>query len=272
MKPRSFVPIALICVLTATLSLPKSIAQGAAPARAKQSIVSIVRAPNDLSLSTLVESETSILPEQRTIIQQVLSLLTPSCQNRILNFYIRYDHPESRGLANGDTVIVSGNVPDDEFRALLVHEMLGHVQDVGCLAGTVQSGESEFADGGTPVYENDPSLLFYRISWSNSDAKKPRSKAADFISEYAHTSDPFEDLAESVTYFILHRQDFAHMTKSNTILAAKYAWIEHYMFPSAPSYAKSTYVWNSRSIPWDATKLPYEWFGHGDVALARGKR
>ncbi len=267
MNTKSFLSGAICAFLSMTLLLPVSVAQG--PYSASGSIVSIIRNATDPPLSTLVARENDIQPNQRMMIEQILSLLPAGCEGNIRNFYVRYDNPTDRGLAGKDTVIVSGNVPDNEFRALLVHEILGHVTDLGCLQGTSKNGRSVFTDGKEPIWNNDPSTLFYGISWSSSTQRKSDARSQDFVSGYAYTADPFEDMAESTTFFLLHRDAFQKMTKTNPILAQKFQWIQTYVFPTTPSYARSTYVWHADSIPWDTTKLSYKWIAPAKVALAR---
>ncbi len=277
MKTRFLFSIAISLLLSATLFLPRSVARSTDfarssthPAATPVAIVTIVRTPSDPPLSALIAKQTAIPSQQRAIIEQILSLLPAGCEDSIRNFYVRYDNPSNRGLAGKDTIIVSGSVPNNEFRALLVHEILGHVADLGCIQGTPSSGASAFMDGTTPIFKNDPSTLFYQISWRTSKERKTDSQGDDFVSGYA-ASDPFEDEAESATFFLLHRDTFAKMAKTNPALAQKYLWLQNYLFGSLPSYARSTYVWNSSDIPWDTTKLPYQWTGAPKVAWARSK-
>lgn len=253
-----------LALLTLTAFLPQSVAEMAPPARGNVPAVQIrntvvaVQPAGDPTLDRIM-ADTSIHEEHRKIAVEVLSLLPAPCRARVQNFYVRYDHPKDRGLAGKDTVILTGNVPANEFRALLVHEALGHVVDLGCLVGTADGGESGFRDGQERIFRNDPSALFYAISWKNSKERKEGSKDADFVSGYARGTDAFEDMAESVTFYFFHREEFRRMAKVNPVLGAKFAWIEAYVFPGTTDHASSTYAWNARSIPWDSTILPYRW-------------
>jgi hypothetical protein len=186
-------------------------------------------------------------------------MLPPTCLDHLKNFYVRYDNPSDRGLAGKDTAIISGNVPDDEFRALLFHEVFGHVVDLGCLQGTPSTGKSEFRDGNDPIYRNDPSLSFYRISWNSAGIRKQNAKRDDFVSGYAYEADPFEDLAESVTFYALHRSEFETIASGNAALKQKFQWIQKYVFPNHSPLVSSTFAWDAEDIPWDTTKLPYRW-------------
>jgi hypothetical protein len=138
--------------------------------------------------------------------------------------------------------------------------------DLGCLQGTAHSGTSAFSDGSQPIYVDDPSVQFYSISWVSSKMRKQDSRTGDFVTGYAHDGDAFEDEAESVTFYILHREEFRRMAAANPVLAAKLRWIETFAFPHAENVALSDYHWRATTIPWDATKLPYTWIGQKALA------
>ncbi|MDD4628761.1 MAG: hypothetical protein PHE68_05210 [Candidatus Peribacteraceae bacterium] len=201
--------------------------------------------------------------KHKIIATEVFDLLPDQCHGTLKHFYVRYEKPERRGLAGKSTVIVDGTLPDDEFRAVLVHEMLGHLFELGCLTGTSQAGTSSFRDGSDPVFMDDPSLAFYRISWSDSKTRKQGGKVEDFVSGYA-ASDPFEDLAESMAYYILSRDAFVERARTNITIATKLKWMETFL-PLNPVTANGVAFWNG-SVPWDATKLPYTWKGTTTLA------
>lgn len=253
----------VLAIVALTAFLPISIAQNPLPARGKgaapvrNTIVSVVTKEQDSTLERIAQ-DTSIHPEHREAIEDVLSQFPSSCVSKIRNFYVRYDHPQERGLAGKDTVILSGNVKMEEFRALLVHEM-GHVTDLGCLAGTVAKGQSAFRDGGDLIFKDDPSVFFYMLSWTGEKTKRADAASGDFVSGYANTSDTFEDVAESVTFAFFHRDEFRRMAKDNPVLEKKLAWIDTYVFPKRETVAFSAYRWSASAIPWDTTKLPYVW-------------
>lgn len=205
-----------------------------------------------------VVDQADIHEEHKIIADEVLRLLPARCLSTLKNFYVRYESMGSRGYAGESTVILSGLVQDSEFRALLIHEAFGHLLDLGCLKGNTKSGKSEFKDGSVSIYRNDPSVEFYRISWSSEKIKKKTAKAADFVSGYAYKADVFEDLAESMTFYVLHRDVFAKRAKTNAALAEKLRWIETYVFPTPLNVAVSQAATNGE-IPWDTTKLPYIW-------------
>ena len=217
-----------------------------------------------------VLDQDDILEEHKRIADEVLRLLPERCQSTLTNFFVRYDSPENRGLAGKNTVVISGNLPNEEFRALLIHE-LGHVfdlsHDTDCLHGTARSGITPFRDGQDVTYRDDPSYAFYQISWMNEKTKKMGSSDDDFVTGYA-AWDVYEDFAESFVYFLLQNEEFWERATQNAQIAQKYAWFQTYLFPKNPSLAAGRHEWNGRP-PWDATKLAYEW--HPTLAIAQNQ-
>lgn len=192
----------------------------------------------------------------KRIAEETLRTMPVQCQATLKNFYVRYDNPSQRGLAGKSTMILSGNVPDDEFRALFAHEF-GHMMDLGCLEGTSQSGPSAFKDGSETIYLDDASVRFYEISWSDAKTKKPGSASQDFVSGYAQW-DAFEDLAETVAAYVLHKDALKQLAEKNAAIAAKVQWIETELFPGDTTVATSSFSWGPKH-PWDITKLSYSW-------------
>jgi len=215
-----------------------------APSQPKRSYLAVVDQPD-------------IQERHKIIADEVLRLLPESCSSQLKNFYVRYDKPERRGLAGKNTIIVDGTLPDEEFRAVLIHEALGHVFDLGCLEGSPLSGNSIFKDGNEPIFRDDTSLSFYRISWVDSTHQRTETKPEDFVSGYA-ASDPFEDLAESVIYYVLHNASFVERAQTNTALATKLKWLQTFLPVVPNTVATAGGAWNG-TVPWDATKLAYEW-------------
>lgn len=214
-----------------------------------------------------IVQQTNALPEHQAALDEIIRLLPPECIARLENLYVRYDNPEQRGLAGATTVILSGNVPMNEFRALAVHEILGHFYEIGCLTGTATALNSAFWDGDTPVKVDDPSLAYYAISWDNASTMRAGMTEASFFSGYA-PHDPFEDLAEGMVAALLHREEAEKLAANNPVLAEKLAWLDMYMPSAAQHLATGQFVWASSRRPWDMTKLPYEWHGPGsDVAV-----
>jgi len=204
---------------------------------------------------TIVD-QTGIRTEHKLAADAMLRLLPTRCTDKLKNFYVRYDNPKQRGLAGASTVILSGNVSMPEFIGLLTHEALGHFYDLGCLTGTSQSGDSSFRDGGTIMYNDDPSVAFYRICFKTSHTRNDRCTDTDFVSGYSKT-DTFEDIAESIAYYTLQPESFRERAKTSAIMAEKLAWMERYA-PVKHKIANGTAPWNGTDVPWDVTRLPYK--------------
>ena len=203
-----------------------------------------------------VVSHPDIRKDQQEIADATLRSIPDLCRKNLRTFYVKYDNPKRRGLGGESTIILTGNVEADEFRALLIHEC-GHVIDLGGLKGTPSAGTSAFFDGTQPIYADDASIGFYSISWKDSTHRKKGSKATDFASGYA-ASDAFEDFAETFAFYALQREAFAKLAKKNPVLQAKYDWMAQNIFASTATLSTSTYI-PSTSVPWDVTKLPYTW-------------
>ncbi len=190
----------------------------------------------------------------RELARMILGTLPASCQDKLQSFTVIYDNPKHRGLAGRGVIILSGNVPDQEFIGLLVHEGLGHFAELTCLEGTPAAGASPFTDGPVQMWKDDPSVWFYSISWSDSDSRHQSARDQDFVSGYAKT-DPFEDLAETVAYYMLNEEAFSERAQTNAALSAKLAWMRaNYPKNGAPPFTGAP--WNGQ-IPWDATRVSY---------------
>ncbi len=216
----------------------------------------------DTALLAVVDQE-DISEKHRVIADDTLRTIDSRCKERLTDFYVRYDNPESRGLGGGGTIILSGNVPDNEFRALLIHEC-GHVIDTGAWQGTPSAGASAFEDHGNAIFNDDISLGFYRISWKSSEEKNDGSQKEDFVSGYASWN-AFEDFAESFAFYTLHKEEFKKRAEENDVLMQKYLWLAAHVDRDVS--VLSGYKW-SGTVPWDITKLKYRWM-NAEVAAAR---
>lgn len=203
-------------------------------------------------------NQDDIRPNHQLIANEVLQVFPAKCQSTLKALYVRYQKPKQRGLASKSTIILDGTVSDDEFRALFIHE-LGHVMDLGCLVGTKESGNSAFDDHGEIMFNNDPSVSFYSISWTNAKTKKKGAVKEDFVSGYS-AYDPFEDLAESVAYYVLHKNMFVKRAETNAAMKLKLQWIETYLFPAPLNVADTQETWTGK-VTWDVTLLKYVWNG-----------
>ena len=182
-----------------------------------------------------VVNQEDIHLNHQLIADNTLRRLPKQCQKALRALYVRYDHPKHRGLSSTNTIILDGSEPDEEFRALFIHEF-GHITDLGCLTGTTESPPSTFRDGNIVMKQDDPSVGFYAISWTSEKIPKELSTPADFVSGYA-TSDVFEDFAETYAYYILQPEAFAARARWNTVLAQKREWMLQNVFEEYKSVA-----------------------------------
>ncbi|PIP65713.1 hypothetical protein COU77_00455 [Candidatus Peregrinibacteria bacterium CG10_big_fil_rev_8_21_14_0_10_49_16] len=245
-----------MCILTlmgiTTLLLRGSLlndAKNASPVRhfAEQEVAT---SHNDLHLQADISSV------HEGILRTALSIVPEHCVTSLNHLHVRYDNPKRRGLAGATTIILDGNQPDQEFRALFFHEF-GHVADLGCIEGTDDHPMSIFKDGNMKMYANDASIAFYEISWEDEFTKTQGAHPEDFVSGYAQT-DAFEDFAETFAYFILQQERFKERARENSALQKKYSWMRRHLFESSPQVAQGLST-ERDGIPWDTTKLPYIW-------------
>lgn len=204
-----------------------------------------------------VLKQDDIRPLDQILLNEVLRNMPEQCWDDLKSFYVRYDNSGPRGVAGKESVVMQrSNINDQEFRALFVHEF-GHVLDLGCLQGNPSTGASEFKDGNDLMWNDDPSLLFYRISWVSHNVQKEGMKPEEFVTGYA-SWDVFEDLSESLVYYVFQRKAFEKRAQTNAKIAMKLAWIETYVFPGGKTIAEGTHQWTGE-VPWDSTKLAYTW-------------
>jgi len=203
-----------------------------------------------------VVDQEDILLRHKILANEVLRSFPQGCVSQLKSFYVRYDNPSRRGLAGKTTIILSGKVADDEFKALLVHEF-GHITDLGCMQGRDTHRPSPFKDGTEMIFMDDPSVSFYSVSWIDSKTKHLGSKDEDFVSGYA-SWDPFEDFAETFAYFILQKDAFKERARENPVIAAKYRWMQQHAFNNYSPIATGEHEWTGE-VPWDVTKLAYNW-------------
>lgn len=191
----------------------------------------------------------------RDLMEHALNELPSGCRWALKNVYVRSDNSVERAVGGSSTIIINGNMDDEEFVSVFIHEF-GHITDLGCIRGH-SAKPSAFRDGPAIIPVDDPSTGFYRISWQNERVQRTGSTPQDFVSGYA-SWDAFEDFGETYAYYVLHRDEFQKRAKTNVVLAAKLAWMEAHVFAGYEATATSAQAWDG-SVPWDVTLLPYEW-------------
>jgi hypothetical protein len=196
--------------------------------------------------------QTDITPHHQELADTVLRALPSGCRDHLRNFYVQYTGAKNRGLGGKTTVIIAGNVSDEEFAGLLTHEC-GHVIHSNW-TGSAKT-ETAFRDGKDIFRSDSPVVDFFSISWTAADILQEGSRKADFVSGYAQ-SDAFEDFAETFAMYILHRDAFEERAKTNAAIAAKLNWMKTNLPTNADLLGTSRYTWD-KSVPWDVTRLPY---------------
>lgn len=199
--------------------------------------------------------------DKKIEIISVLKKLPKEQISSLNNIVLDYDPNAWRGKGGKSIIIIRAvDMESEEFYGVMIHE-IGHNVDLGYLSESSNKKASEFNDNKKPIYETDPSLSFYRISWNNERDKKKSAGNQDFVSGYA-MQDPFEDFAESYVYFVLHNKDFKSKTQNSDKLLAKYNYMKNTVF-GGKEFDTGEYLTekNLTNQPWDITVLPYSLAG-----------
>lgn len=192
----------------------------------------------------------------KSLVYRTLKSLPPEPVSHLKHLTLYFSNSGRRGLGGGNTIILRcQNVTDEELVGVLVHEV-GHIMDTGVLNGT-KAKRSGFLDGKKTVYEDDASVDFYRLSWSDEDTRKLVSTPEDFVSGYA-MSDPFEDFAESYAYYVLHGNEFRILAETNEILQQKYEFLKNSVFEGKEYFNGSDEEVDEAKRHFDVTVLPYD--------------
>lgn len=164
-----------------------------------------------------------------SLVYRTFQVMPADTVEKVKNLTLYFNSTGRRGLGGGSTIILRcQDVTEEEMVSVLVHE-LGHIKDTAVFQGNFWAGESEFKDGKNSIYENDPSLEFYRISFENDKTLKADASDLDFVSGYAK-EDPFEDFAETYNYYALHGDNFRTLIRHNEALEQKYNFMKEKVF------------------------------------------
>lgn len=225
------------------------------------------KAPDSEAVFASATEETSLTAPECAIDTDfsVLSAESGASLNKIIALYgcekiaslakieVYDDLSLPRAFAGARTLKLRADLLENsaELEAVLVHE-LAHTVDLGYFRGSAESGKSVFFDGSLPIFNDDPSLAFYTIAWENSTKLKEGIMSADFVSGYAR-SDPFEDFAETVVYYVNHNREFRIMASRNAVLAKKYNFVRQQVFGGRVFRSGKSFV-DAKTRVWDATK------------------
>lgn len=138
-----------------------------------------------------------------------------------------------RGSANRDTITINiwKMEYNNEFFQVVSHEM-GHIIDLWWLQWTSWRKSSNFTEFGKEVFSlDDPSLEYYKYSWSSEKVRKSWMTKENFCSGYG-MSDPFEDFAECHNLYLNHHDYFRTLALANDTVKNKY------------NYFSNLYGWN----------------------------
>lgn len=189
-------------------------------------------------------------------INKVFKKLPSNHINTIEDIVLDYDVNAYRGLGGNNLIILNGiRMDENEFVGVLIHET-AHNVDYDYLVPSENKIVSDFKDGSHYLYTTDPSIDFYQISWENETTLKKTANNFDFVSGYA-MSDPFEDFAETYTYYVLHNADFKALTASSPDLYAKYHFMKYKVFNGVEFDTGDDEV-SMNNRPWDTTLLSYD--------------
>lgn len=200
----------------------------------------------------------SEINECKANIYKTFAKFSPDYLKTLKSLVLSFDSTDRRGLSSSQRMkLRCVDVDKPELSAVMIHE-LGHIQDLGLMQGQKKSGTSEFKDGEYPIYNDDPSLEFYRISWKNEVTPKSTS-SLDFISTYGKT-DSFEEFAEIFTVYRLQGPYFRELIKYNDILGQKYEFMKNKVFAGQEFDLDQTVTSvNFLERNYDATVMNYDW-------------
>ena len=191
----------------------------------------------------------------RTVLKTLKSLPKEHVSN-LKTLILTFDTAARRGLGGGDKIILRcTNVTDTELSQVLIHEM-GHIVDSSYLTGNSSSYDLDFKDGQSNISSNDPSLDFYKISFTSESELISEYNETDFVSGYA-SSDPFEDFAETYNFYVSHPDLFLNFAKSNLLIQQKYNFMRDNVF-SGKEFTKNNRTFNTSTAEirdYDSTLL-----------------
>jgi hypothetical protein len=184
-----------------------------------------------LSLDFAFKTDGTFTEEQlawcENVVARTFAALPEDQVAEVQNLTLSFNSDIRRGQAGGHTMILRCvNVDEAELTAVIVHEM-GHIVDTSYLESSTSDIETSFDDRGQPVYDGDPSVQLYSVSWE--DNRSFTSSSSGFISGYA-MSNPYEDFAETYAAYVLHGPLFRLYSSYNKDLKEKYDFMKDVVF------------------------------------------
>ena len=214
-----------------------------------------------VTLSTVWDLDPQDLNSQESLFINQLSRLLgllPSEHYQSLKQIVFQPEAERRGLVEGHDVIFNLELTDDlnEAMAVFVHE-LGHIVDVWTLTSANKTElQRQFSAKNLLVYQDDPSLEFYRLGWVS--LFQPKNKnSAGFVSGYS-LSNIFEDFAETYLAYVLHGSKTQELAEKSLILNKKYEFMRQQVFGGKEYHFSETTSHERRSEQFDVTLWKYD--------------
>ena len=162
-----------------------------------------------------------------------------------------------RWSANWTTVTINlwWMVYDNEFFQVISHEMW-HIVDLWWLQWTSEQKNPIFTEFNKAVFSvDDPSLEYYKYSWSSEKVRKNWQSREDFCSWYG-MSDPFEDFAECHNLYLNHHDYFRLLALNNSTVKEKYNFMSNLYGWRYINNTEAKYEnWETTYRVWDTTKI-----------------
>ena len=146
----------------------------------------------------------------------------------LLSMIINNSKWSRRGNANRDTITINlwWMEYDSEFFQVMSHEMW-HIVDLWGLQWTSNTKSKNFTEFNKEVFAiDDPSLDYYKYSWTSEKVRKGWMTKEDFCSWYG-MSDPFEDFAECHNLYLNHHDYFRKIAMNNLTVKNKYNYMSN---------------------------------------------
>lgn len=162
-----------------------------------------------------------------------------------------------RWSANWDTITLNlWNMDyESEFFQVISHEMW-HIVDLWGLQWKSSKKSQNYTEFNKSVFAiDDPSLEYYKYSWSSEKIRKSWMTKEDFCSGYG-MSDPFEDFAECHNLYLNHHDYFQKLALANATVKDKYNFFSNLYGGKFINKSEAKYEdWEKSYRARDTTKL-----------------
>lgn len=183
--------------------------------------------------------------------------LSPTIAESTYSITLSPENNERRWRGGSKTIILqTKNIATiQEFREVLTHE-IAHIVDLGMLVWSSTTKDTKFTISNLSFPIDDPSLLFYKLSRSDSATRLTDSSYLDFVGWYAMSS-PYEDFAETFALYMWYNDLFKQRTASSPILKKKYEFMDQLTQKRNLSASKTPQKTITRR-PRDVTRMSLE--------------